>query len=142
MSFLENLYKELILDHSKRPRNRGRIDPYTHHQEGINPSCGDELELFLNVEDGVVTDVSFVGEGCAISQASSSMMTEAIRGRPIAEVRALGDAFKDMIHGGEPIEELGDLRMLQGVSKLHARVKCATLAWVALEEALEDEVGV
>jgi nitrogen fixation NifU-like protein len=138
MSFLENLYKELILDHYKRPRNQGRLEDATHHQEGINPSCGDELELFLRVEDGVVAGVAFEGEGCAISQASASMMTEAIRGRPLTEVVELSTAFKGMIHGDEPSESLGDLKLLQGISKLHARVKCATLAWVALDEAISD----
>lgn len=136
MGFLESLYKELILDHYKRPRNRGRLDPHTHRQEGINPSCGDEIELFLTVEQGVVTGVSFLGEGCAISQASASMMTEAIAGRPVSEVLALSDAFKDMIRGEEPSDTLGDLKLLQGIARLHARVKCATLSWQALEQAL------
>ncbi len=136
MSYLENLYKEIILEHAKRPRNQGRLDAPSHYQEGINPSCGDELELFLNVEDGVVREVAFLGEGCAISQSSASMMTEAIRGMTVAEVADLSAKFKDMIHGGEPDQALGDLQLLQGISKLHARVKCATLAWVTLGEAL------
>lgn len=136
MSLLDTLYKEIILEHYKKPRNRGELHPHTHRQEGINPSCGDELELFLNVEDDVVTDVRFSGEGCAISQASASMMTAAIKGRPVAEVLSLSSKFKDMVHGQPPADELGDLKFLQGVSKLHARVKCATLSWVALEEAL------
>ena len=138
MGFLENLYKELILDHYKRPRNRGRLADATHRQEGLNPSCGDELELFLRVEGGVVVDVAFEGEGCAISQASASMMTEAIKGRPLAEVADLSADFKGMIHGDAPSDALGDLKLLQGISKLHARVKCATLAWVALDEAISD----
>ena len=136
MGYLDNLYKEIILEHAKRPRNRGRLEPHSHHQEGLNPSCGDELELYLQVESGVVRDVSFVGEGCAISQSSASMMTEAIKGRTIEDTRALIADFKEMIHGGEPEPSLGDLQLLQGISKLHARVKCATLAWVTLEEAL------
>ena len=136
MSLLDTLYKEIILEHYKRPKNRGELKPHTHRQEGLNPSCGDELELFLNVEDGVVTGVSFVGEGCAISQASASMMTEAIKGKPVEDALALSEKFKAMIHGKPPADELGDLKLLQGISKLHARVKCATLAWITLEGAL------
>lgn len=137
MSLLDSLYKEIILEHYKQPRNRGEILEGSIRQEGINPSCGDELELFLVVEDGCIKDVKFSGEGCAISQASASMMTEAIKGRSVEEVLETSRKFKDMIHGQPPDEALGDLVMLQGISKLHARVKCATLAWVALDEAME-----
>jgi nitrogen fixation protein NifU and related proteins len=133
---LEKLYQEAILAHYKRPRNRGRLDPHTHHAEGLNPSCGDELELFMNVEDGVVTDIKFVGEGCAISQASASMLTEAVKGKPVADALGLSQKFKAMIRGEAPDPALGELQALQGVAKLHARVKCATLAWVTLEEGL------
>ncbi|MEX2541942.1 MAG: SUF system NifU family Fe-S cluster assembly protein [Trueperaceae bacterium] len=138
MSLLDSLYKEIILDHYKRPRNRGVLDPHTVRHEGLNPSCGDELELFLLVEGGTVKDVSFVGEGCAISQASASMMTKALKGLSLAEAQALADDFKAMIHGQPPADKLGDLKLLQGISKLHARVKCATLPWVTLVEALES----
>lgn len=135
MSFLESLYKEVILDHYKRPRNRGSLDPAIE-QEGLNPSCGDELQLFLQVKNGHVHDVKFTGVGCAISQSSASLMTQAIMGKPLEEVRQISAKFKAMIHGEEPDESLGDLKLLQGISKLHARVKCATLAWVTLEQAL------
>ena len=138
MSFLDNLYKEIILEHYKRPRNRGELDPVTVRREGLNPSCGDELELFLNLDDGIITDVKFTGEGCAISQASTSMMTEAIKGKPIKEALETSQKFKAMIQGEDPSDELGDLKMLQGIAKLHARVKCATLGWVTLEQALEE----
>ena len=138
MSFLDNLYKDIILEHYKHPRNRGRLDPATVSGEGLNPSCGDELELFLNVEDGVISDVKFSGEGCAISQSSTSMMTEAIKGKSVAEALGLSTQFREMIRGEEPADALGDLKTLQGISKLHARVKCATLGWVTLEQALED----
>ena len=142
MSILESLYKEIILDHYKRPRNRGELDPHTVRHEGVNPSCGDELELFLLLEGDTVSDVRFTGEGCAISQASASMMTQALKGLKVEEAKALADDFKEMIHGEEPSEKLGDLKLLQGISKLHARVKCATLPWVTLTEALESpEVG-
>ena len=131
------LYKEIILDHYKRPRNRGEIAGATK-REGLNPSCGDELVLFLDVRDGVIQDAKFTGEGCAISQASASMMTQAVRGKPVGEALELSRAFKAMVRGEAPAEALGELKLLQGVSKLHARVKCATLSWVTLEEALED----
>lgn len=138
MSLLDSLYKEIILDHYKRPRNRGVLDPHTVRHEGLNPSCGDELELYLLVEGDTVEDVSFVGEGCAISQASASMMTRALKGLSLTEAQALADDFKGMIHGEPPSDNLGDLKLLQGISKLHARVKCATLPWVTLVEALES----
>jgi len=136
MSLLDSLYKDIILEHYKRPRNRGPLEGATHTQEGINPSCGDELTLYLRVEDGIVREVRFEGEGCAISQAAASMMTQALRGRSVEEASALSVAFKAMIHGEEPSDALGDLRLLQGISKLHARVKCATLPWVTLDAAL------
>lgn len=136
MSFLENLYKELILDHYKNPRNRGELADASLQQEGLNPSCGDELELFLKLDSGVIREVRFVGEGCAISQASASMMTEAIKGKPVEAALDLAEKFRAMLKGAEPADELGDLKMLQGISKLHARVKCAALGWVTLEEML------
>lgn len=138
MGFLDELYKEAILQHAKHPRNRGRLEPADVRREGLNPSCGDELELTLNVEDGVVKEVRFLGQGCAISQSSASMMTEAIQGRPVEEVLALSRSFRAMIRGDDPAPELGELRVLEGVRRLHARVKCATLAWVTLDEALEE----
>ena len=138
MSFLDSLYKELILDHYKKPRNRGVLNPASVQQEGLNPSCGDELELYLSIEGERITGVAFSGEGCAISQSSASMMTEAIKGKSCDEVLALAESFRKMIRGEEPTDELGDLKMLQGISKLHARVKCATLAWVTLEQAIDS----
>ncbi|CAN5792569.1 SUF system NifU family Fe-S cluster assembly protein [soil metagenome] len=139
MSFLDNLYKEIILEHYKRPRNRGELDGATVSRAGVNPSCGDELELFLNVSDGVVTDIKFIGEGCAISQASTSMMTEAVKGKSVTEALALSQDFKAMLHGDGVADTLGDLKTLQGISKLYARVKCAALPWVTLEGALAQE---
>jgi nitrogen fixation protein NifU and related proteins len=136
MSLLDQLYKELILEHYKHPRNKGTLENALV-EEGINPSCGDEVKLFLRLEDHNVSEVKFVGEGCAISQASASMMTEAIKGKSLEDVAALTKQFKAMIHGEVPSEELGDLKMLQGISKLHARVKCATLPWVTLEQLVE-----
>jgi nitrogen fixation protein NifU and related proteins len=141
MSLLESLYKELILEHYKHPCNKGRLENAVHHQ-GINPSCGDEITLFLDIQEGRVKDIKFMGEGCAISQASTSMMTQVIKGKTLAETLELSQKFKAMIHGETPDEDLGDLKMLQGISKLHARVKCATLAWVTLEQALSSEQAV
>jgi nitrogen fixation NifU-like protein len=135
MSLLDQLYKELILEHYKHPRNKGVLEN-SLVEEGVNPSCGDEVKLFLTITDGVVQNVKFTGEGCAISQASASMMTEAVKGKTLEQIATLTKQFKSMIHGESPVDELGDLKMLQGISKLHARVKCATLAWVTLEQVL------
>jgi nitrogen fixation protein NifU and related proteins len=135
VSLLDQLYKEMILEHYKHPRNKGTLEGALS-EEGINPSCGDEIKLYLNVDKNIISEVKFIGEGCAISQASASMMTQAIKGKTLAEVATLTQQFKAMIHGETPVDELGDLKMLQGISKLHARVKCATLAWVTLEQAL------
>ena len=136
MSFLDTLYKEAILEHYKRPRNKAPLPDATHRQEGLNPSCGDEVELFLRVHDGVVEEARFDGAGCAISIASASMLTERIAGMPVDEALALASAFKAMVRGEPPADDLGDLAALQGISKLPARVKCADLAWITLEHAL------
>lgn len=141
MSLLERLYQDLILEHSRRPRNRGALAEATTVQEGINASCGDELTLYLRVDDGVIREARFEGEGCAISQASASLMTEALRGASLERAESLSEKFKGMIRGGEADPELGDLTLLQGVADLHARVKCATLAWTTLDEALQQERG-
>jgi nitrogen fixation NifU-like protein len=137
---LDELYRDVILDHYSHPRNKGTLDPADVVREGANPLCGDEIRLFLTVRDGVVTDVRFDGRGCSISQASASMMTERIKGQPVAEAERLIAAFKAMMHGEPPAEALGDLEALQGVRKFPVRVKCATLGWVTLEGALA-EVG-
>lgn len=138
MSFLDNLYKEIILEHYKNPRNYGILNPATISREGLNPSCGDELEIFLNVENGIISDIKFQGEGCAISKASTSLMTIAIKGKTLDEAIKLTEQFKEMIRGNEVAEELGDLSVLQGVAKLPARVKCATLSWITLEQAIAE----
>ncbi|MDQ3396795.1 MAG: SUF system NifU family Fe-S cluster assembly protein, partial [Deinococcota bacterium] len=103
----------------------------------VNPSSGDELQLTLHIQRKLVKQVRFTGEGCAISQSSASMMTEAIKGKTLEQALDLTQKFKDMIHGKPPHDDLGDLASLKGIAKLHARVKCATLAWVALEEAVK-----
>ncbi len=158
MAGLEDLYREIILDHYRAPRNRGELPvPPAHVVEGFNPLCGDEVLLYLEVEDGVVTDVKTGGQGCSISQASTSMMSAAVKGKTVAEARTLTRAFKALmsIHeskiGGDTDEvdaaadelagvRLGDLEALQGVVKFPVRIKCATLAWNTLTQGL-DEVG-
>jgi nitrogen fixation NifU-like protein len=136
MSLLDSLYREVILDHSRHPRNFRRLENATLHGEGLNASCGDEVELFLHLDGERITDVSFLGTGCAISQSSASLLTEALKGRTVTEARELSRSFKAMIQGEAPAASLGDLQLLQGVSKLHARVRCATLVWVTLDEAV------
>ncbi len=141
MSELRELYQELILDHTKRPRNFGTLEPATCTAEGYNPLCGDKLTLYLVVEDGRVKDVSFQGKGCAISTASASLMTEAIKGKTADEVAAIFTRFREAVTS--PIdreldlEQLGKLAALAGVREFPLRVKCAVLAWHTLRAALE-----
>ncbi len=136
---LDDLYRELILDHYRHPHHRGALAHATYKAEGYNPLCGDEIEVQLELDDGVITDVAFGGRGCSISQASASMMTDAVKGRSRDEALELLKSFKQMMlePEKEPSEELGDLEAFQGVAKFPVRVKCATLAWHVLEEGLE-----
>jgi len=138
---LDDLYREVILDHYAHPRNRGRLNPSDVSVEGANPLCGDELSLYVRLRDGRVEDARFEGRGCSISQASTSMMTEAIKGKTLEEVRALVAQFKGMMHGQEVADDLGDLAALQGVRKFPVRIKCATLSWVALEQGLDEHAA-
>ena len=157
MSGLEDLYREIILDHYRSPRNRGELPvPPARKVEGFNPLCGDEIILYVDVEDGTVTDLRIGGQGCSISQASSSMMGAAVKGKPVDEARRLIRAFKALmsIHesrlegevDGDALQSelegvrLGDLEALQGVVKFPVRIKCATLAWNTLQQGL-DEAG-
>jgi len=138
MPGLDELYREVILEHYKSPRNRGRLEQPDVATRGKNPLCGDEIEISLAFEGDKVSDVRFGGRGCSISQASASMLTEAIKGKSIAEAEALINQFKAAMRGeGDPDEGWGDLEALQGVRKYPARVKCALLAWTTLEEGLE-----
>jgi nitrogen fixation NifU-like protein len=150
MAGLEDLYREIILDHYRTPRNRGELPvPPAVVAEGHNPLCGDEIQIYLQLEDGIVTDVKVGGQGCSISQSSASMMSAAIKGRSIAEVRALVHKFKTMMSIEEADEDatddievkLGDLEALQGVVKFPVRIKCATLAWNTLIQALDEAVA-
>ncbi|MBV9773731.1 MAG: SUF system NifU family Fe-S cluster assembly protein [Gemmatimonadetes bacterium] len=135
---LNALYQELILDHYRHPRNRGALEHPDVEIRMNNPTCGDEIVLHLRVRDGIVEEVRFAGQGCSISQASASMMTQQLRGHPLADADALAARFREMLHGsGEAARDraLGDLRALAGVAKFPVRVRCAMLAWNALEEA-------
>jgi nitrogen fixation NifU-like protein len=135
----DDLYRQVILDHYRRPRNRRHLDHPDVKAEGLNPLCGDEIEVELDFDDGVVEEAAFGGRGCSISQSSASMMTEAVRGKSVEEIESLIVAFKRMVMEGQlPEADLGDLEALEGVSKFPVRVKCATLAWNVLQQALED----
>jgi len=137
---LDDLYRQVIMDHYQHPRNTGTLGDDAIDIDLRNPSCGDEITLQLIVEDGIVRDVKFHGTGCSISMASASMMTEAIRNKPLKEALELSHKFQDMVKGAEVDDaDLGDLESLQGVAKFPARYKCATLAWQALEKALARE---
>lgn len=142
MPDLRDLYQEVILDHGRRPRNFGPLAEANHHAEGFNPLCGDRLTLHLEVEGGVIRDVRFEGTGCAISTASASLMTEALKGKSEAEAEALFGAFHSLLTGNgaeEPAVPLGKLEVLAGVRDFPTRIKCATLAWHTLEAALHGE---
>jgi nitrogen fixation protein NifU and related proteins len=139
---LQSLFQEVILDHYKRPRNRGAMDDPTAVVHMNNPTCGDEVVLRVKLEGDTITDAKFEGVGCSISQASISMMTQLLKGKSTAEAVAAMRRFTEMMHGDEEAardKRLGDLRTLAGVSKFAARVKCALLGWNALEEALKEK---
>jgi nitrogen fixation NifU-like protein len=157
MPGLEDLYREIILDHYRSPRNRGELPaPPATRVEGFNPLCGDEIVVYVEVTDGAVTEIAIGGQGCSISQSSASMMSAAVKGKTLDEVHALTKAFKAMmsIHeqtlDGEesdvPIEadpdvKLGDLEALRGVVKFPVRIKCATLSWNTLLQAIEESTA-
>ncbi|MBG9942950.1 Fe-S cluster assembly sulfur transfer protein SufU [Brevibacillus formosus] len=141
MSSLDDLYRRVIMDHYQKPRNRGKLE----ESDGLivnlnNPTCGDSISLSLKVEDGKVVDAKFLGEGCSISMSSASMMTDAIKGKPVAEALELSQKFSDMMQGKEIDDsiDLGDIEALSGVAKFPARIKCATLAWKALEQGVKQ----
>ena len=165
MSGLEDLYREIILDHYRSPRNRGELpSPPAHRAEGFNPLCGDEVVVSLQVDDGVVSDIRIGGQGCSISQSSASLMSAAVKGQPVAAARQLIRTFKSMmsIHearlgdgdgdetgsadeagaDAEPerldVDSLGELAALQGVVKFPVRIKCATLSWNTLAQCLDE----
>ena len=134
----DDLYREVILDHYRRPRNAGALEAPTHRAEGLNPLCGDEVTLELVVEGDAIRATAFRGRGCSISQSSASMMTERIRGTTVAETRRLMGLFEaQLTEDAEPDPALGDLEALHGVARFPVRVKCALLCWKVLREALE-----
>jgi nitrogen fixation protein NifU and related proteins len=143
MSDLRELYQDLIIDHSKRPRNFRVLETANHSSEGYNPLCGDKVTVFLELEHDRVKSVSFQGSGCAISTASASVMTESVKGKTLAEVETLFEVFHNLVTG-KPADdgvtpELGKLAVFSGVSEFPVRVKCATLAWHTLHAALQNK---
>lgn len=140
---MSDLYGEILLDHYRLPRNRGTLPDETLFAEGVNPLCGDELKLHLHFDHEKLTDISFEGKGCAISLASASMLTEAVKGKTVAEVEQWLAAFRELMREGSAPDgwDLGDIESLAGISKLPVRVKCATLAWTTLEEGLSRYKG-
>lgn len=143
MSFnnLDSLYRQVIMDHYKNPRNKGVLEDGNLTINMNNPTCGDRIQLTMNVKDGIVTDAKFEGEGCSISMSSASMMTQAIKGKNVDDAIKLSNVFSNMMQGKEYEDDLdlGDIEALQGVSKFPARIKCATLAWKAMEKGLKEE---
>lgn len=140
MADLSGLYQEVILDHSKRPRNFRVIDDATAHAEGYNPLCGDRLTLYLRLDGDRISDIAFKGSGCAISTASASILTETLKGKTRAEAEKLFETFHDLVTGhGAAGSNLGKLAVFSGVSEFPTRVKCATLSWHTLKSALAGE---
>lgn len=139
---LDTLYRQVIMDHYKNPRNNGEFDGDDSVTVNMNnPTCGDRIQLQLKIEDGKVVEAKFSGEGCSISLASASMMTQAVKGLTTEEAVAMSGIFSDMMLGKDYDEDrfdLGDIEALQGVTKFPARIKCATLAWKAMEKGIED----
>lgn len=136
---LRDLYQEIIIDHGKQPRNFGKLENANHHKAGHNPLCGDKLMLYITERNGVIEALRFEGEGCAISVASASLMTETVKGKTIQEFNHLFDLFHHLVtEGKEPEESIGKLAVFSGVAEFPVRVKCATLAWHTLKAALAD----
>jgi len=138
---LDQLYRSVIMDHYKNPRNKGSIEDGALTIDMNNPTCGDRIHLTLQVEDGVIQNAKFDGEGCSISMASASMMTQAVKGKKVEEALQLSTVFSEMMLGKEHDDsiDLEDIEALNGVSKFPARIKCATLAWKAMEKGVSEE---
>jgi nitrogen fixation protein NifU and related proteins len=140
---LNDLYQELILDHNARPHHFGELKDANHQADGINPLCGDQLKVMLHLDNqGVINDVAFIGTGCAISKASASIMTDAVKGKTTQEVEQLFTAFHEMVTGDGSVQAPGKLQAFAGVREFPVRVKCATLCWHTLRAALHDEHSV
>ncbi len=140
---LRELYQQVILDHNKSPRNFRKIENANHFAEGYNPLCGDKIDIYLLVDDGIVKDISFQGNGCAISKASASLMSSIVKGKSVDETKELFEKFHDLITGKideeASIENLGKLSVFAGVKEFPSRVKCASLAWHTMTAALKNE---
>src|SRR5581483_7446249 len=133
-------YQELIIDHGTEPRNHHALDNATCDAEGFNPLCGDKVHIYLHLENQVIADISFIGKGCAISTASASIMTEVLKGKTLAQANVLFKEFQHLLTSEDPApDDLGKLAALSGVRKFPSRVKCATLAWHTMQEALKKE---
>ncbi len=143
MSDLRELYQEVIMDHNRRPRNFRALDGASCSLEGFNPLCGDRITLDLKVEDDTITDIGFLGSGCAISKASASLMTETLKGKKVAEAEDIFESFHDMLTKDDKSDldedKLGDLSVLAGVAQFPTRIKCAVLAWHTLRAALRGQ---
>ncbi|WP_026688455.1 Fe-S cluster assembly sulfur transfer protein SufU [Alteribacter aurantiacus] len=139
---LDTLYRQVIMDHYKNPRNRGELDGDSLTVNMNNPTCGDRIQLQMKVEDGKISDAKFTGEGCSISLSSASMMTQAVKGLPVEDALKLSGIFSDIMLGKDVEHgdfDLGDIEALQGVAKFPARIKCATLAWKAMEKGIKED---
>jgi len=140
MSRLKQLYEQMILDHNKNPRNFKEVDPCSHYSHGYNPLCGDDYKVMIVVENNCIKDIGFIGDGCAISKASGSMMTEKLIGLPLSEVKTIKDNFIELLTlDKDNIKDLGKLSVFEGIKDYPIRVKCAALVWRALEDALENK---
>ena len=138
MNDLQDLYQQVIIDHNHNPRNFHEIEHPSHSAKGHNPLCGDKIDIFLTIKDDIITEVSFMGSGCAISKASSSLMTETLLGKTVIEAQKLFDSVHNMVTSGEiDAEDIGKMAVLSGVHKFPARVKCAILPWHTMKNAIE-----
>jgi nitrogen fixation NifU-like protein len=142
MDIFRDLYQQLIIDHNQNPRNFHEIKDASHHADGQNPLCGDELSVFINEKGGVIIDIAFMGTGCAISKASASIMTSTLKGMMVDEAKTLFEKFHILAKTGESAEDLGKLAVLGGVHKYPSRVKCATLAWHTFQGAMNNSQGI
>ena len=141
MSGLNDLYQEILLEHNSKPSNFRVVDPHTHYKEGFNPLCGDRIHLYMQIEDGMIVDVGFRGSGCAISRASTSMLTESVKGQNLTHAnQVFEEVHKMLTEPGAQLdtEVLGDLEMLSGVTDFPVRIKCAMLAWHALKSLIDN----
>ena len=139
MSRLRQLYEQMILDHNKNPRNFKHVELCTHYSHGHNPLCGDDYKVMIIVKNDIIEDIGFIGDGCAISKASGSMMTEKLIGLPIDDVKVIKNQFLELITSNEEFTaDIGKLKVFEGIKQYPVRVKCAALTWRALEDALEN----